>query len=85
MTHVAAFRISVNPLPRPARLDGLARPAWQGLMLAALMLLLFSGAAIVCMLNDGLSRAAIIQRFGNGWDHMLWLDFRKRRQRERGQ
>lgn len=27
------------------------------------MLLLFSGAAIVCMLNDGLSRAAIIQRW----------------------
>lgn len=46
MTHVDAFRISVNPLPRlscrpsPARLDGLARPALQGLMLAALMLLL---------------------------------------------
>ena len=33
------------------------------LPLAALMLLLFSGAAIVCMLNDGLSRAAIIQRW----------------------
>ena len=32
-------------------------------LLAALMLLLFSGAAIVCMLNDGLSRAAIIQRW----------------------
>ena len=27
------------------------------------MLLLFSGAAIVCMLNDGLSRAAIVQRW----------------------
>ena len=27
------------------------------------MLLLFNGAAIVCMLNDGLSRAAIIQRW----------------------
>lgn len=46
MTHVDAFRVSVNPLPRlssrpsPARLDGLARPALQGLMLAALMLLL---------------------------------------------
>ncbi|MET2522941.1 TrbC/VirB2 family protein [Ralstonia sp. SM1884_UCD616_TZ26] len=46
MTHVDAFRISANPLPRlshrpsPARLDGLARPAMQGLMLAALMLLL---------------------------------------------
>ena len=33
------------------------------LPLAALMLLLFNGAAIVCMLNDGLSRAAIIQRW----------------------
>ena len=33
------------------------------LPLAALMLLLFSGAAIVCMLNDGLSRAAIVQRW----------------------
>ena len=40
MTHVDAFRISANPLPQPARLDGLARPAMQGLMLAALMLLL---------------------------------------------
>ena len=43
MTHVDAFRISVNPLSRrssPARLDGLARPAMQGLMLAAFMLLL---------------------------------------------
>ncbi len=40
---VPAFRISANPFPRrssPARLDGLARPALQGLMLAALMLLL---------------------------------------------
>ena len=27
------------------------------------MLLLFNGAAIVCMLNDRLSRAAIIQRW----------------------
>ena len=34
MTHVAAFRFSVNPLPRPARLGGLARPAVQGLLLA---------------------------------------------------
>ncbi len=40
MTHADAFRISANPRPRPARLDGLARPAMQGLMLAALMLLL---------------------------------------------
>ena len=40
MTHVAAFRFSVNPLPRLARLGGLARPAVQGLLLAALMLLL---------------------------------------------
>ena len=37
---VPAFRISANPLRRPAWLDGLARPALQGLMLAALMLLL---------------------------------------------
>ena len=40
MTHVPAFRLSVNPLPRPARLDGLTRPAMQGMLLAALMLLL---------------------------------------------
>ncbi|OJX37377.1 MAG: conjugal transfer protein TrbC [Burkholderiales bacterium 68-20] len=46
MTHVDAFRISVNPplssarRSSPARLDGLARPALQGLMLAAFMLLL---------------------------------------------
>lgn len=37
---VPAFRTSTNPLSRPARLAGLARPALQGLMLAALMLLL---------------------------------------------
>ncbi|POR11480.1 TrbC/VirB2 family protein [Diaphorobacter sp. LR2014-1] len=40
---VPAFRISANPFPRrsgSARLDGLARPALQGLVLAALMLLL---------------------------------------------
>ena len=37
---VPAFRTSANPLRRPARLDNLARPAMQGLMLAALMLLL---------------------------------------------
>ncbi|MDX4956534.1 TrbC/VirB2 family protein [Delftia acidovorans] len=37
---VLAFCISANSFPRPARLDGLARPAMQGLMLAALMLLL---------------------------------------------
>ena len=43
MTHVAAFRISVNPLSRPpklARLRSLARPAAQGLLLAALLLFL---------------------------------------------
>ncbi|WP_313315978.1 TrbC/VirB2 family protein [Pulveribacter sp.] len=40
MTHADAFRISANPFPRPARLDGLACPAMPGLMLAALMLLL---------------------------------------------
>jgi len=40
---VPAFSVSVNPLVRRsgfARLDGLARPAAQGLMLAALTLLL---------------------------------------------
>ncbi len=40
---VPAFRTSANPFPRrphPTRLNGLARPALQGLMLAALMLLL---------------------------------------------
>ena len=37
---VASFRVSANPLVRPARLDRLARPAMQGLMLAALLLLL---------------------------------------------
>ena len=46
MTHVDAFRISVNPplsaarRSNLARLEGLARPALQGLMLAAFMLLL---------------------------------------------
>jgi len=43
MMHVPAFRISANALPgrsSSARLDGLTRPAMQGLMLAALMLLL---------------------------------------------
>lgn len=41
--HIPAFRFSVNPLPRLsslARLHQLARPAGQGLLLAALMLLL---------------------------------------------
>ena len=43
MTHVDAFRISVNPLfhlSGLARLRSLARPAGQGLLLAALMLFL---------------------------------------------
>ncbi|MGY6268651.1 TrbC/VirB2 family protein [Achromobacter denitrificans] len=43
MTHVDAFRLSVNPLsrlPMLARLRSLARPTGQGLLLAALMLLL---------------------------------------------
>ena len=43
MTHVDAFRLSVNPLsplPMLARLHRLARPAGQGLLLAVLMLLL---------------------------------------------
>ena len=42
MTHVDAFRLSVNPISRlssMARLRHLARPG-QGLLLAALMLLL---------------------------------------------
>lgn len=43
MTHVDAFRLSVNPLSRlssVARLHRLAHPAGQGLLLAVLMLLL---------------------------------------------
>ena len=50
MTHVDAFRISVNPplsaarRSNLARLEGLARPALQGLMLAAFMLLLAGNA-----------------------------------------
>ena len=43
MTHVAAFRISVNPLsrlPNLARLRSRARPAAQGRLLAALLLFL---------------------------------------------
>ncbi|WP_152356411.1 TrbC/VirB2 family protein [Pseudomonas aeruginosa] len=43
MTHVDSFRFSVNPLPRLyglARLRSLTRPARQGLLLAALLLLL---------------------------------------------
>ena len=44
MTHAPAFRLSANPLPRPARLDGLVRPAMQGPMLAALTLLLVGTA-----------------------------------------
>jgi type IV secretion system protein VirB2 len=40
MTHVDAFRLSVNPLFNLARLCSLTRPAGQGLLLAALMLLL---------------------------------------------
>jgi P-type conjugative transfer ATPase TrbB len=39
--HVPAFRVSVNPaLPNLARLRSLARPAGQGLLLAALLLFL---------------------------------------------
>ena len=48
MTHVDAFRLSVNPISRlssMARLRHLARPAGQGLLLAALMLLLAGGHA----------------------------------------
>lgn len=43
MTHVDAFRLSVNPLSRLpilARLRSLAHPAGQGLLLAALLLFL---------------------------------------------
>ena len=43
MTHADAFRISVNPLSRLsnlAQLRSLARPATQGLLLAALLLVL---------------------------------------------
>lgn len=43
MTHVDSFRFSVNSLPRLsglARLRSLTRPARQGLLLAALLLLL---------------------------------------------
>ena len=43
MTHVDSFRLSVNPHPRLsglARLRSLTRPARQGLLLAALLLLL---------------------------------------------
>ncbi|WP_158890777.1 MULTISPECIES: TrbC/VirB2 family protein [unclassified Pseudomonas] len=38
--HLPAFRFSVNPLPRMARLRSLSRPAGQGLLLAALLLFL---------------------------------------------
>lgn len=44
MTPVDAFRLSVNPPFRLARLRRLAQPAGQGLVLAALMLLV-AGAA----------------------------------------
>jgi type IV secretion system protein VirB2 len=40
MTHIDAFRISVNPLLNLARLRSLTRPAAQGLLLAALLLFL---------------------------------------------
>ncbi|ANF57900.1 TrbC/VirB2 family protein [Halotalea alkalilenta] len=40
MTHVHAFRFSVKPLPNLARLGSVARPAGQGLLLAALLLFL---------------------------------------------
>ncbi|MGH8630126.1 MAG: TrbC/VirB2 family protein [Burkholderiales bacterium] len=44
MMHVDAFRFSVNPLFNANRLRGLGRPAAQGLLLAALMLLLVGTA-----------------------------------------
>ncbi|ENL7815066.1 TPA: TrbC/VirB2 family protein [Pseudomonas aeruginosa] len=37
---IPAFRFSANPALRLARLHCLARPAWQGLLLAALLLFL---------------------------------------------
>jgi len=40
MTHVDAFRISVDPLPHLSRLRSLGRPAGQGLLLAVLLLCL---------------------------------------------
>ena len=40
MTHVAAFRFSVDPALRLARLHSLSRSAGQGLLLAALLLFL---------------------------------------------
>ena len=40
MMHTPALRISVNPLPNLTRLRRLARPAGQGLLLAALLLFL---------------------------------------------
>lgn len=40
MTHLAAFRFSANPFFNTHRLHSLGRPAAQGLLLAALMLLL---------------------------------------------
>ena len=44
MTHVDAFRISVNPIFNPTRVRRLARPAKHGLLLAALTLLLVGTA-----------------------------------------
>jgi len=44
MTPVDAFRLSVNPLFNSVRLRRLARPAGQGLLLAALTLLLVGTA-----------------------------------------
>ncbi|SDS28641.1 type IV secretion system protein VirB2 [Halopseudomonas litoralis] len=44
MTPIDAFRLSDNPLFNLARLRSLARPAGQGLLLAALMLLLVGTA-----------------------------------------
>ena len=47
MTHAHAFRLSVNPLSHLsslARLRSLARPAGQGLLLAALLLFIVTFA-----------------------------------------
>lgn len=47
MTHATAFRFSANPLSKPPGLQGLVRPAMQGLLLTALLLLLAGTAQAV--------------------------------------
>ena len=48
MTHATAFRFLANPLSKQPRLQSLARPAMQGLLLAALLLLLAATAQAAC-------------------------------------